>query len=677
MKRRRFLLLSGAGLAGTLSWPRPSISQHIGVAADPSSAIHALRIYPAIGVSRNGGSDRWFLAPEIPGMPPDDDDHYKDGPDRIKKQVQRFRIYAFDRQGRVIGEVTAEQADITWRVHLVNSKAAWYDFNNPLDNGDLAPGIPSQRRNPSVTGASRRESELVVDGGEVAIGGRNVNQDGLEQRYRFQDTFLNRSQVNLGDLRTDAQGRLLVVPGNGDSFSPTNQRIDSFADNDEWIDSWCDGPVSARVRLNGSGQTFSCESAWVVSVGPNYAPEITPPVSMYDVLENLNHDQGWLPSDNPVSFRQDIQPLLRRLDLMRWVADSALLRTAWADVGPIGDEAYLRRLADRSATTRSLRETVLRHIRRPLDRSDNVPVASEPSAEGEIPWMLGDGVNYPEKPLFYLSFTRLQYQKLERWARGDFVSDYIDAVDEPVRSFADIPLAQQPQALTRAALEACSGGAFHPGVELTYNLRHPTLYARYYDASAEPFRIARSKSRSLVLDLGPVLTSEILFHGYNEEPSPLHRQPPGGLTRWMGLPWQADVFSCQYVETERAFPQLTWWPTQIPVNVLPEDFYQLAIDTEQSSEQRRLFASQRRHWARQVAGVGYHANHSYWDGLTNMIELWQRMGFVVRCPPAPDDLDLGADLSGDFFVEVGRGVVDLPSPSDLHHKETDPQTSGE
>ena len=36
-------------------------------------------------------------------------------------------------------------------VHVANTKAAWYGFNNPLDNGDLAPGLPGQLRKPVLS----------------------------------------------------------------------------------------------------------------------------------------------------------------------------------------------------------------------------------------------------------------------------------------------------------------------------------------------------------------------------------------------------------------------------------------------------------------------------------------------------------------------------------------------
>lgn len=70
----------------------------------PSRAtIATLHIYPAIEISRVGG--------------------FNDGGEKIKTQVQRFRVYAFDDGDRVIGEITDERA-VKYFVHLANTKTA-------------------------------------------------------------------------------------------------------------------------------------------------------------------------------------------------------------------------------------------------------------------------------------------------------------------------------------------------------------------------------------------------------------------------------------------------------------------------------------------------------------------------------------------------------------------------
>ena len=194
--------------------------------------------------------------------------------------------------------------------------------------------------------------------------------------------------------------------------------------------------------------------------------------------------------------------------------------------------------------------------------------------------------------------------------------------------------------MTEAALEPCSGGAFHPGVELTYYLRLAPMYQRNTDENAEPFRLAHGDRPSLIQDLGFLLTPEIAFDGYGDTPPPIGPQMPGDLTRWMGLPWQCDAFSCQQVLMQENYPTAVWWPALLPIDVLPEAYYKELMDETLSTSERRKFFDNRVAWSRAVAGIGYHANGSYWDGITNMITLWERMGFVVKLPGPKDDLSL-------------------------------------
>jgi len=219
-------------------------------------------------------------------------------------------------------------------------------------------------------------------------------------------------------------------------------------------------------------------------------------------------------------------------------------------------------------------------------------------------------------------------------------------------------IAQQPAALTEAALEPCSGGAFHPGVELSYYLRLPPLYARAGDPRQEPFRIALGDRDSLIQNVGRLLTTETAMQGGNGAPPPIGPQMPGDLTRWMGLPWQCDAFSCQQVLMQEDFPTAVWWPALLPVDVLPEVYYLQLLREDLPASERQRFYNSRVAWSRGVAGIGYHANASYWDGITNMIRLWERMGFLEK-RPGPTDPARPEGIPEELFVEVGRGNMEL------------------
>ena len=652
MKRRDFLRGSAAALmlAGCPWETRAAYAATSSSTTAPAdAAIARLRIYPALGICRVGGSREWFLGPEVPGLPPRPEGGFKDRDGRIKRQAQRFRIYAFDDQNRVIGEITEGQAEIAWSAHLANTKAAWYGFSNPLDNGDAAPGLPGQRRNPAFVTREMREKMLVIDGGERTVKGRSANSAGGAAESLFEGTFWAKDKVALGHLQTDDKGRLIVVPAGGVSHSPVGASITSFADNDGWHDDWADGPVDATVTL-ADGRTLQAEGAWVACVGPDFAPEIHSISTLHDVIEDLNISQGWtVPATGPLSFRRHIYPTFRRVALMNWITTEAHLRQGWMDAGDFDDPDFLLKLSDPRPANKAFRQKVLSHFRNPYNLSDD----AFRQERLRIPYMLGDGINYNGSPLQWFQFPKTQYDRLCQWAEGNFINDLNDQKANAVSKLSDVPVGAQPQALTEAALEACSGGAFHPGVELTYCLRLAPLYSRHHDPTTEPFRIARGQRRSLIQDVGRLLTPELATEGRNEDGPPIGPQMPGDLTRWMGLPWQCDAFSCQQVVLQEDFPTAVWWPALLPIDVMPEAYYDNLMRTDLSAEERAKFLNGRVPWSRDVAGIGYHANASYWDGITNMIALWERMGFVVRRPP-PRDAGRPEGTPSEIYVETGR-----------------------
>lgn len=654
--RRRDFLAGVAGLSGMAAFGMPFLPK-LAVAATPTSQpapadarIARVGIYPALGISRVGGSPKWFYAPELPGVPPNPEGGFKDGDALIKKQVQRFRIFAFDSEGRVIKELTAADAKIEWRVHVANTKAAWYGFVNPHDNGADAPGIPTRMRNQYFTSVEQRESMLVIDPGAVSISGTAVNWEGSDPDYAMKGRFWDSVDVGLGQVRTDDAGRLLVVPADGVSSSPRGTPITNFADNDGWHDDWCDGSVDAQVTLP-DGQVLDADGAWIACVGPDFAPEIPAISTLYDVIENMNWEQSWteLPA-TPLSFRQHIYPTFRRLALMEWVSAAANLRQGWLDIGDFSSEAYLAQLADPSDANQAFRQKVFTAFRNPYNMGPN----AFREEHLKMPMMPGDGVDHNGSPLQWFQFPKLQYERLRRWAEGDFVDDFADAELDRVIDLDQLPVEQRPHALTEAALEPCSGGAFHPGVELSYYLRLPALYARNTDPQAEAFRIARGNRPSLVQNVGRVLDFTAATTGVD---APIGPQMAGDLTRWMGLPWQPDAFSCQRVAMQSDFPVPVWWPALLPVDVLPEEHYNQLMRTDLTAEQRMKFFENRVWWARGVPGIGYHANASYWDGIRNMISVWQRMGFVVE-RPGPTDPDRPASIPARVFVEIGRGPME-------------------
>ena len=646
-KRRDFL----AGLAlvpiAPLWGARAAYAQGAPSAPPADTTISRLAVFPPLGMCRVGNSSEWFLAPEVPGLPPLADGHYKDKQQRIKKQVQRFRVFAFNKAGQVIREVTAADARIDWTVHVANTKGAWYGFSNPLDNGSAAPGIPGKRRNDGIVGDTERAAMLVINPGLKTITGANTNAKGDDATYTMAGRFWRTLDVKLGHLQTDAAGRLLVFPGDGQSRSAMpNNPISNFSDNDGWHDDWCDGVVQARVQFAG-GPGMEADNGWVASCGPHYAPEIQPFVSLYDVLTNVAVEAGWSTGPTaPLSFRKDIYPFFRSLAQMEWVTTAHNLSVGWLGIGDFSDPALPARLADPGAANAEFRKKIFAQFRNP--HSDDVQ-------EYKLPYMLGDGINYADSPVRWLRIPKQQYAILQLWSEGAFTNDLGNGTAAEKLSFDQIPLARQPEALTRAALEPCSGGAFHPGVELTWTLRYKELYRAAYRVA-----LATDRKADLTQDLGLLLTPEVAFGGNRGVAAAIGPQMPGDLTRWMGLPWQCDAFSCQQVQFSNDFPNAVWWPAQLPIDVLPEAYYRIVMDPAHSPEQRVKFFENRVAWSRGAAGIGYHQAGGYLDGIARMVSLWDRMGFIVS-RPGPSDAKRPPAIPPVLFVEVDRGSLDLGS----------------
>ncbi|HZG41340.1 MAG TPA: LodA/GoxA family CTQ-dependent oxidase [Longimicrobium sp.] len=613
-------------------------------------------VYPPIGCARVGNSETgWFLGPEVPGRAEVPPDGYKEN-GRIKRQGARFRVYGFDEGGRVTGELTLESArSVEWTVHVANRKASWYAFNNSLDlavvaperQPPMAPPISAVQRNNNVLGAAR--ASLDIDPGEHRIGG--PGQEGTPMIGDFQGT-----PVTLGQLRTDEAGRLIFLGGFGISASPSPANpIQNFSNNSGWYDDISDGWVKARVTLR-DGTVLDAEPGWVFTGPPDYAPAIQPLITLYDLMRSVAVDAGWMEAPEQPSFTADIWPLLNRLGDLQWVSESANLLYGWQTELDFLDPELIRALASPSEESRPARERIFQSLRSPMyDQPGDPPVPFQSADSSElrptpspteyerIPFLLGDGIDYPGSPMQWFAIPPLFYEMMRKWARGDFIDDW-KGEPQPPASLDEIPLREQPDALTRAALEPVFGGAFHPGVELTWPMRHKRLYSA-------PFRLRHDPGPATETDYGYLMTGEIAM----APDGPLRENHPGYLTRWMGLPWQSDAASCQNVYLPQDFPVPVWWPANLPVDVLPRAYYERLMDPGMPAAQRRKFFDSRLGWSRGVGAVGYHAAGGYTQSMIHMVNDWSYLGMVT---PRPGPEDGGLDVPAEMYVEMERAELE-------------------
>ena len=573
------------------------------------------KIFPPIGIARVGNSmelDGYFIGPEWPGERRTADRlfRYKDAKGAVKRQAARFRIYGFDADGKVVAELTSQNAVIEWTVSLANRKASWFRFSGahrailhflepghePTASGFLEedPDFDENNlrrddfvfRNGSVGRPAPggkwdrelREKLLTIDGGSQTIFGVNQgHSSGQNGMWSFRGHFLTKNEVYLGELRTDSEGRVLVLGGRGVSTGydkngdpDPNNWITHYANNDWWHDDTSDGPISAKVKLKDGTPVDVRGSARVICAPPDFAPDTSNLVTLFDAIQQATVDHGLeskelsnLLPDGKTEYHRDIEPVLRSVQGYSWVSGLGLRGHGPEKSGEFLTPSLVAVISDpASAEGSRQRQAIFSMIRKP-PQPDVDPASDDRDPERIrqanmyfMPPLSGDeGTRVSGVPSKWLSVTRLQYEHLKRWAEDDFKTG--TATNEPSTEPPE-DLQIQPETLTRSVLDRCVGGAFYPGIEITSIVRVKELYG-------EAFRIAEG--------LGP-----------------------GKITEHMACPWQADFFECN----------TNWWPGQRPdesVNEFDLGQVRAQFPTERAKGDLPKLLFPRQPWARGVDTV--------------------------------------------------------------------------
>lgn len=246
---------------------------------------------------------------------------------------------------------------------------------------------------------------------------------------------------------------------------------------------------------------------------------------------------------------------------MQWVNEGFYEGYGWKGQEPRLDHTTLATLSRNDAGAATARSEIFGWFRNPDYHSIQ---------ENAWPRIYGDSFDQPPAyPQQYLAVTRKQYCCLTAWSEGNFIADWNPAKASASDSIESLPLPDQPRALVIAALTACPGGPFHPGVEATWPMRQPSLYS---DLGRLRHRLPNDPPEP---DYGDVLTPAAAL-GPN---GPLHRCGPGDVTRWMACPWQTDTSSCgsaypNATTVPSPLPDLpTFWPAAVPNKVLTQRAY--------------------------------------------------------------------------------------------------------
>lgn len=324
-------------------------------------------------------------------------------------------------------------------------------------------------------GNSEPAGQLTIDPGPRTL-------TGPDQRELFDTGTIDFSgqpavTVPLGEIRSDDDNHLLVLGGHGTSASPAGNVIGSFWGNAGWYDDVSDGPVTATITLRADNSSPAVEGAWAIVAPPKFAPHQDSVTTLYDRVLQRMIDLGLAAAPTTTSYTEDVYPILQRARAMRWV-EGIFGAHSWPD--PV--------------TTQPLVDAIFARLRPP----------------GDMPRLNGGDS----------ALTPTQYAHMQRWQAGNYAADWT-GVPPPQTDLT-------PDGMDRAALEACVGGAFFPGIEaggLSAGDR-PIIETSY----AEAFRLASSVGA-------------------------------GTISQAMALPWQADFKACGD----------NWWPVPRPNDVIAQD----------------------------------------------------------------------------------------------------------
>lgn len=641
----------------------------------------AISIHPSIGVARLGnsgdpngpdaGSGEFFLAPDkIGGLPYEYEElspdgnltnhvaNFKDASGCIKRQGQLFRL--FDETG----EITTNRDDIEsieWTVHLANKKAAWYQYNELVGNLLYGPsnsyannGGNELLRNKDYPG---NRQELIIDPGprtlnrplqQVGFDNNGFEPDGYPTQYPPDNLGPNGGGVpvtTLGELRTDSQGRLIVLGGFGNSGG--SEPLTSYGGSDSWHDDISDGPVYCTVTY--TNRDTEDLQAWVIIGSPDFAPEIvnisTLSDTMFDVgvrhfnlVPGMRNGNDWNTSYR-AHFERDILPIIQRIKGYQWVSNVQSMSAFFANNFDFTDND------NRPTSPASInRLNYVSYFRHPNGEGGS-------DSSGNQEQLFHNGTDFPMMPLNsgsnsvsndtivkFLALNETQYFLLMQWAVGLFDSD----PDYEPESDPDAVV----HPLDAASVGNCVGLPMCPGIEVTWTVQNPAIYESPY-----VIKHARDKDGYNTTGLTPMRDECDDAANASIGNGELGCEP-GDLTKRMACPWQADFFQCTIqhinftdpnVNKENGIPKPPtyysyWWPPQSPWDVLTGETTAAGQYTSNSyqppSEWGDSFVPQNPVYI----PAGQQLNYARGiNSFVQMVEHWYALGFIRNQHPSDTD----------------------------------------
>ncbi|MDJ0835090.1 MAG: LodA/GoxA family CTQ-dependent oxidase [Acidobacteriota bacterium] len=651
---------------------------------------HIFRVHPAIGVSRVGNSEEFYIGPETPaGMPlkgpgkttgglpikpgtegePINSDDIRDRLGALKRQAARFKIYEYPKskqpetwptgEGKEIkvgSKIDGKKVtDIIWTVHLANKKANNYvTENGNLKDDELLidgyeqgalPPIRNPQAGDNLDNAARIK-KLVIDPGPRAVQGCNAEPVRFDVKTVASFEQNGAVATNIYYPKTfpdDSFQRLYTPAGNIDTLGQlqTDEHgrllvVGGYGRGCSWLNGDEPTPIQGPVDNDG----------WFDDTGDG-------PVYAVIVLENgetVEVEGAWVICTDPsyapqtlnvVSLWDDIYDTwLRKLELNLDVYKGKFRDKYKPDfhhqIYPIFRAASLQ-MWNTNLPDLALRAHEAVGDIGPDDKPSETilgglgfirnPNKSKESNVGPPLMPLSLGDNGRA----FLSPSLTQYFFLQQWDRGHFHKK-------------DGLKLGPGEALDRAVLMNCLGGRFSPGIDMTFIVRQPGLYKINWNCSGVgPFRIDAKKIDYAAIQPG----QPVLSNGW--VPLRPGKVEPGDTSKFMALPWHADYNSCAVHTTDpnpRNSTTLYWsWPAQRPVAVYA------AKDVRNGQLPEQRFS---------VRGKGTETDDPATEGIfqdyLEMVLKWHRIGVIIQAT----QIDDGHDYPDDFYLEVESQLDEPP-----------------
>jgi len=537
--------------------------------------------------------------------------------------------------------------DIAWTVHLANKKASWYAFSE--NDGMHGYGPDHPLRNPEITQPDRRR-QLIIDPGPRTVSGNDgkalfAKKDGSAYPQNFPPEDIEPYSITtLGEMMTnedDAQHRrLIVLGGYGRSGykgadGNTIPVISGYANNDGWYDDVADGPVRAQIKYSyiqrytdATGKPVRKKQfafydvdapAWLLVGYPSYAPEIEDMITMDEAIYDLSvrhfafdsavygvspfdrrsnqpetaedwsvwrNNAGYNPDYYPHFFR-DIWPIFKRPDVYRYTLDFDMFTNGdphnTGTGGNLSKAALSQPPKNGVDPNRQHREFIYAIMRK--QGQENLYTAGDLSKHDRnaatgprlMPMLNGNNPIDNTAPDKFLRMTDTQLFFLRQWRDGKFINEceeWAEGNTDCGNPWTDPP--KTGGAIDRGVLGNVLGGAFCPGAEVGWIMLNPAIYSA-------PYRVRQAAYTAGGLSI----PAPIAAKDGSQADDIARGMEPGDLTKYMGLPWQADFHECTdqninvtYELWNTIYPSSTgdpvkqniaynipWWPGHRPMVV--------------------------------------------------------------------------------------------------------------